>query len=165
MNVLRWSVIGLSLLVTSSLAVAVADDVVVIGPETGEQTAEDRSATTLGMVEGGGFVEPKPGQGSGNPVSGGWYLGVYGSYSANGLLLTQVYPGTAAARVGLEVGDRILAVNEHPIGMGTHRALRIDTALQRYASRFGWVRLLVKDKRSGRLINVNVKLSRGTVHF
>ncbi|MDV6029411.1 MAG: PDZ domain-containing protein [Phycisphaera sp. RhM] len=163
MNVLRWSVIGLSVLVASS--VTRADDVVVIGPDAGEQAAEDRSAATLGTVEGGGFVEPKPGQGSGNPIVGGWYLGVYGSYSANGLLLTQVYPGTAAARVGLEVGDRILAVNGHPIGIGTHRTLRIDTALERYANRFGWVRLLVRDKRSGRLINVDVKLSRGTVHF
>ena len=164
MNVLRWSVFGLSVLAASS--VAWADDVVVvIGPEAGEQATADRSATTQGMPEGGGFVEPKPGQDSGNPIVGGWYLGVYGSYSANGLLLTQVYPGTAAARVGLEVGDRIIAVNGHQIGIGPRSTLRIDTALQRYANRFGWVRLLVKDKRTGRLINVDVKLSRGTVHF
>ncbi|QDV43736.1 PDZ domain (Also known as DHR or GLGF) [Stieleria neptunia] len=153
MNVLRWGVFGLSVLVASSAALADGDPV------------SASKANPKAMPDGGGFVEPKPGQGSGNPVLGGWYLGVYGSYSATGLLLTQVYPGTAAARVGLEVGDRIITVNGHQIGIGPHSNLRIDTALQRYASRSGWVRLLVKDKRTGRLINVDVKLTRGAVHF
>jgi S1-C subfamily serine protease len=103
-----------------------------------------------------GFVEPK------NPNTqhyGGWYLGVYGNYTARGLSLTQVYPGTAAARVGLEVGDRIVAVNGRRISM----LYPLNVALQ--ATNSGWVRLSVIDWRTNRMLNLNVRLTRSRVHF
>lgn len=109
-----------------------------------------------------GFVEPKPGQ---LRPSGGWYLGVYGTYTPTGMLLTQVYPGTAADRVGLEVGDRIVAVNGHQLGVVLGTRVTLDRALQRHANLSGWVRLLVQDVRTDQLTNVDVRLTRGQVHF
>lgn len=110
-----------------------------------------------------GFVEPRPGQG--HYPYGGWYLGVYGHYSDTGLLLTHVYPRTPAARFGLEVGDCIVAVNGYQIGDVFNARLHLDVALQRHASRSGWVRLLVQDRRTLRLLNVDVQLIRGQVHL
>jgi S1-C subfamily serine protease len=105
---------------------------------------------------GNGFVEPKH---PCTPHYGGWYLGVYGNYTSRGLYLTQVYPGTAAARVGLEVGDRIVAVN----GLRISMFYPLNVALQ--STNSGWVRLSVLDWRTNRLLNVNVRLTRSRVHF
>lgn len=107
------------------------------------------------------FVEPKPGHVPDHAIAG-WYLGVYGNYTPTGLVLTQVYPRTPAAWIGLEVGDRIVAVNGHQIG-GVN-GLRIDQALQRHASFSGRVRLLVQDRRTLQLVNVDVQLVRGRIH-
>ncbi len=131
--------------------------------------AIDRNATTQAPIEvrpeGGevGFVEPKPGHGQHHP-RGGWYLGVYGNYSDTGLLLTNVYPGTPAARVGLEVGDCIVAVNGHQIGVIVNRRLNLDVALQHYSSQSGRVRLLIQDRRTKQLLNIDVQLVRGRVY-
>ncbi|TWT49615.1 PDZ domain (Also known as DHR or GLGF) [Rubripirellula amarantea] len=102
------------------------------------------------------FVEPKIRH---VPRLGEWYLGVYGNYTSTGLQLTQVYPRTAASAVGLEVGDRIVAVNGQRISM----RYPLDIALQ--STRNGWVRLLVQDHRTNRLLNVNVRLTRVHRHF
>jgi hypothetical protein len=110
-----------------------------------------------------GFVEPMPHHPPGHPL-GGWYLGVYGNYTSTGMLLTQVFPQTPAARVGLEVGDRIVTVSGRQIGDVNRSRLTIDRALQMYASPSGWVRLLVQDRRSGQLVNVDVRLVRGRIH-
>ncbi|QDV41163.1 PDZ domain (Also known as DHR or GLGF) [Stieleria neptunia] len=104
----------------------------------------------------GGFVEPKHPH---HHHFGGWYLGVYGNFTPGGLYLTQVYPGTAAWNVGLEVGDRILAVNGRRISM--HYPLNV--ALQ--STHSGWVQLWVRDWRTSRLLSVNVRLTRSRVHF
>jgi S1-C subfamily serine protease len=105
---------------------------------------------------GNGFVEP---QNPHMPQFGGWYLGVYGNYTSSGLLLTQVYPGTSAARVGLEIGDRIVAVNGRRISM----RYPLNVALQSTAN--GWVTLSVQDWRTRRLLYVHVRLTRSHVHF
>lgn len=109
------------------------------------------------------FVEPMPHHQPG-PPPGGWYLGVYGNYSATGMLLTQVFPQTPAARVGLEVGDRIVTVSGRQIGVVNRSRLTIDRALQSYVNPGGWVRLLVQDRRSGKLINIDVQLVRNRIH-
>jgi predicted metalloprotease with PDZ domain len=103
----------------------------------------------------GGFVEP---QHPHEHPFGGWYLGVYGNYTSTGLYLTEVYPGTAAWNVGLEVGDRIVAVNGRRISM----RYPLHVALQ--STRTGWVRLLVEDRRTHLLLDVHVRLTRGRIH-
>ncbi|MFG0288734.1 MAG: PDZ domain-containing protein [Rhodopirellula sp. JB044] len=121
-----------------------------------------------GANEPGGFVEPKeppPGRGPGHAHFGNWYLGVYGHYTDTGHLLTQVYTNTAAARAGLEPGDRIVCINGYQIGDVLGRRYPLDRLLQRHASHHGWVRLLVQDRRSMQLINMDVQLTRGQIHF
>ncbi|NND96168.1 MAG: PDZ domain-containing protein [Pirellulaceae bacterium] len=113
-----------------------------------------------------GFVEPKNPRPNrpGTHGPGPWYLGVYGSYTSTGMLLTEVYPQTAAARAGLQVGDRILTVNGHQIGVVNGYRIPIDAALQRYATRSGHVRLLVQDRNTMRLVNTDARLTRSGVH-
>lgn len=122
---------------------------------------EDRPAEFRAEPQAGGFVEPRPGE----PLRvGGWYLGVYGQYTSTGLLLTEVFPRTAASQAGLEVGDRLVAVNGRQIGNVLGYRLPLDEALQRYASPQGWVRLLVQDRRTLRLVNIDVRLTRTRIH-
>lgn len=103
-----------------------------------------------------GFVEPGPGDRS----HAGWYLGVYGKYTSTGLLLAEVFPRTAAVKAGLEVGDRVVAVNGQQIGVVLKTQVDLDAALNRHANRSGWVRLLVQDRRTRQLINIDVQLGR-----
>ncbi len=121
----------------------------------------DAAAPDRGQMEGAvePFIEPR------HPHRGGWFLGVFGRYTTTGHLLTRVYPNTPASRAGLEPGDRIVTVNGQQIGEVLNRQYPIDTLLQRHATRDGFVRLLVQDQRSGRLVNVDVRLTRGEVHF
>lgn len=105
---------------------------------------------------GTGFVEP---QNPHTPQFGGWYLGVFGNYTPSGLHLTHVYPGTAAARSGLDIGDQIVTVNGRRISM----RYPLNVALQ--STHTGWVQLLVRDWRTNRLINVNVRLTRSRIYF
>ncbi|MCC9645089.1 PDZ domain-containing protein [Rhodopirellula sp. JC740] len=107
------------------------------------------------------FVEPRPGE---RHPPGIWYLGVFGKYGDRGLLLTEVHASTPAARAGLEPGDRLLTVNGHQVGDRPGGRLNLDDALQRYSGRSGWVRLLVQDHRTQRLINVDVRLTRTRIH-
>ncbi|MCO8125036.1 PDZ domain-containing protein [Stieleria sp. TO1_6] len=102
-----------------------------------------------------GFVEPKNRR---QQQWGGWYLGVYGSYTSTGLYLTEVYRGTAAARAGLEVGDRIISVNGRQISL----LYPLNLALQSTIN--GRVILLVQDRRTQRLINLPVRLTRSRIH-
>lgn len=105
------------------------------------------------------FLEPR------HPHRGAWYLGVYGRYTTTGHLLTRVFPNTPASRAGLEPGDRIVTVNGQQVGDVLNRQYPIDMLLQRHASRDGLVRLLVQDQRTGRLVNLDLRLTRGEVHF
>jgi S1-C subfamily serine protease len=105
---------------------------------------------------GTGFVEL---QNQRPPHLGRWYLGVSGHYTPSGLYLTQVYPGTAAAHVGLEVRDRIVAVNGRRISM------RYPLSLGLQSTYSGWVRLSVRDWRTNQLLDVDVRLTRVRVHF
>ncbi|WP_372718430.1 PDZ domain-containing protein [Novipirellula sp.] len=108
------------------------------------------------------FVEP---QHPGRDHFGGWHLGVFGHYTTTGHLLTQVFPNTPASRAGLEPGDRIITVNGFQVGDVLDRQYPIDILIQRHASPNGFVRLLVQNRRTLRLHNLDVRLARGRIHF
>jgi len=108
------------------------------------------------------FVEP---QHPNRDHFGGWHLGVFGHYTTTGHLLTQVFPNTPASRAGLEPGDRIITVNGFQVGDVLDRQYPIDFLIQRHASPSGFVRLLVQNRRTLRLHNLDVRLARGRIHF
>ncbi|WP_442505598.1 PDZ domain-containing protein [Novipirellula sp. SH528] len=116
------------------------------------------------QIRGGGdpFVEP---QHPDRDHFGGWHLGVFGHYTTTGHLLTQVFPNTPASRAGLEPGDRIITVNGYQVGDVLDRQYPIDFLIQRHASPSGFVRLLVQNRRTLRLHNLDVRLARGRIHF
>lgn len=105
------------------------------------------------------FVEPR------QTFQGTWYLGVFGHYTNTGHLLTQVVPNTPASRAGLEPGDRLITVNGHQIGQILGQQFPLDFLLHRYTSPTGHVRLLVQDRRTNRLVNLDVRLKRVQVHY
>lgn len=92
------------------------------------------------------------------PEQNHWKLGVYAHYSDHGVLITRVVPGSAAQRVGLERGDRIVTVNGFQVGWINDRLFPLDAEFQRRADRFGRVLLLVQNVRTSQLVNLDVTL-------
>lgn len=76
-----------------------------------------------------------------------WILGVRSTPTAAGCVITAVLPGSAAERCGLSVGDRILTVNGHQVGLLGDRLIRLDRAIDLAPSRQTW--LLVQRGGSG----------------
>jgi S1-C subfamily serine protease len=93
--------------------------------------------------------------------SDGWRLDVLATESDTGMLVTQVVPGGAGARAGLERGDRIVAVGVDRVGFVGRQTPSFRDALQRNANARGKVLLLVQNRRNGNLVNRNVSLSGG----
>ncbi len=76
-----------------------------------------------------------------------WILGVRSTPTAAGCVVTAVLPGSAAQRCGLSVGDRILTVNGHQVGLLGDRHVRLDRAIDSAPGRQAW--LLVERSGSG----------------
>jgi PDZ domain len=100
-------------------------------------------------------VTSSPNQGI---VGGGWQLGIHADKTDTGMLITSVVRGSAAARAGLERGDRILAVGTERVGLVGNRSTSMRKVLRRQADWQGDVLLLVKPRRNRGLINVSVRL-------
>lgn len=90
----------------------------------------------------------------------GWRLGVYAVNTDTGVRITQIVPRTPAERSGLERDDVIVTVNGYQIGHVAGGFYPLGEELQRRANSQGEVTLLVQDRRSGRLLNVPVRLER-----
>lgn len=95
------------------------------------------------------------------PPGNNWKLGVYAYNTETGVVVTRVVRGTAAAEVGLERGDRIVAVGGFQIGFVDNQLFPLGHELQRQANRRGEVTLLVQNVRNNRLLNIPVGLDRG----
>ena len=89
---------------------------------------------------------------------GRWRLGVTGEPLDVGFRIRDVLPRSPASRAGLETHDIIVAVGGYQIGLVNGRLYPLEDELQRRASPEGRVRLLVQDRRSSRLVNVDVVL-------
>lgn len=94
------------------------------------------------------------------PGYGQWRLGVNVDTTDVGVVIRDVAQRSAAARLGLERGDVIVAINGYQIGRVADRVYPLDEELQRRASPRGDVRLLVQDRRTLRLLNMDVRLDR-----
>jgi len=89
---------------------------------------------------------------------GQWKLGVYAYNTDTGVVVTQVVPPSAAARLGLERGDRIVTVDGFQVGWVRDRLYPLGAELQRQAGRRGEVTLLLQNVRNGNLLVRDVRL-------
>jgi hypothetical protein len=94
------------------------------------------------------------------PPPGDWKLGVSAYNSETGVMITRVVPGSAAARRGLERGDRIVAVGGYQVGYVGDLMYPLGFEIQRQAGPRGDVLLLVQNVRNSELISLDVRLDR-----
>ena len=80
-------------------------------------------------------------------------LGVDYQTNFNGALVQNVYPGSAAHRVGLQAGDVITEVDGIPVGYGSDLRGVLSSS-------DGYVRLMIIDRNTGRLVERRVDLTR-----
>ena len=91
-----------------------------------------------------------------------WVLGVRADATDTGYLVRNVEHSSAAQRHGLEVGDRIVAINGTQIGQIGKDVIRLGDQLEREGERNGRVLLLIQDRRNNRLVPVQVTLRHPT---
>ncbi len=89
-----------------------------------------------------------------------WKLGVWGYSTDSGVVVTRVSPGSAAARAGIESGDKIVTVGGYQIGYVGDLLYPLGFELQRHAGRRGNVLLLVQNVRNEELMHLTVQLDR-----
>lgn len=94
-----------------------------------------------------------------------WILGVQADATETGYLIRHVEPNGAARQVGLEPGDRIVTIDGIQIGLIGHRSVRLSDTLERQGGHDGRVRLLVQNRRSGRLVSLRVRLLHPNQHL
>jgi S1-C subfamily serine protease len=95
------------------------------------------------------------------PPRGDWKLGVWAYNTETGVVVTRVSPGSAAAREGLEPGDRIVSVGGYQVGYVGNLLYPLGFELNRHAGSRGEVLLLVQNVRGNKLLNLDVRLDRG----
>jgi uncharacterized lipoprotein YbaY len=105
-----------------------------------------------------------------NP-GGGWrppsyQLGVQIRNTDRGALLTNVLPGSAAQRAGLERNDVILTVGGYQVGYVGRQLYDLGDEINARTSTDGRVLLLIRNGRNGELRNITVDMatSRGVVN-
>jgi len=94
------------------------------------------------------------------PPRGDWKLGVWGNNTESGVVITRVAPGSAAAEVGLERGDRIVSVGGYQVGFVGDLLYPLGFELQRHADSRGNVLLLVQNVRNRQLMPLPAQLDR-----
>jgi hypothetical protein len=124
--------------------------------ETRSQEGTEEGAPELRVDPQGRAVEPYviP------PERRRWLLGVFAYNTDTGIVITRVVPRSAAARVGLEPGDRIVSVDGYQVGWVQDHLYPLGEELQRQAGRRGRVLLLVQNVRDRGLLNIDVELDR-----
>jgi PDZ domain-containing protein len=118
-----------------------------------------------GLEEGTPDVESRPGFREALPrfraPQGDWKLGVWAYNTDNGVVVTRVAPSSAAAREGLESGDRIVSVGGFQVGYVGDLLYPLGYELRRQADGRGQVLLLVQNVRDKELLNLSVQLDGG----
>ena len=117
-----------------------------------------------GLEEGTPDIESQPGLREAlprwRPPQGDWKLGVWAYNTASGVVITRIAPNSAAAREGLEPGDRIVSVGGYQVGYVGDLLYPLGFELRRQADGSGQVLLLVQNVRNEDLVNLTVDLDR-----
>ena len=87
-----------------------------------------------------------------------WYLGVYAYNTDEGVMITDVIPGSPAAQAGLEPRDLIVTVQGYQVGHVDGTLYNLGDELQNRADRRGRVLFLVQNWRNEKLTNLEVQL-------
>ena len=87
-----------------------------------------------------------------------WVLGVRADATDTGYLIRTVEHASAAKQYGLEVGDRIIAVDGKQIGRIGDQVVRLGDQLESSGGQDGRVLLLIQDRRNDRLVPLRVTL-------
>lgn len=117
-------------------------------------------AQDTGRERDGGRPETRVKPPSERPGSSPWSLGVVVDSTDTGVVVRDVRAGSAGERVGLERNDVIVTVDGYQVGRVGGVNYPLDAELDRRADARGRVRLLVQDRRSNRLQNMDVQLDR-----
>jgi S1-C subfamily serine protease len=122
----------------------------------GEADATEEGMPQMRTAPGKGRISPSivP------PDGRQWRLGVFVFNTESGVVITRIVPGSAATRIGLERGDRIVSIGGYQIGWVDDRLYPLGSELQRHAGGRGDVLLLVQNVRNRRLQNLQVQLDR-----
>lgn len=94
------------------------------------------------------------------PPANDWKLGVYAYNTESGVVITRVVPRSAAARSGLEAGDKIVNISGFQVGFVGDQLYPLGHELQRHAGPSGRVGLLVQNVRNRELLTLDVALDR-----
>ena len=94
-----------------------------------------------------------------------WVLGVRADATETGYLIRHIEHASAARHYGLEVGDRIVAINGHQIGRICQKTVRLGDQLERQGGIDGNVMLLIQNRRNHRLVPLRVVLRSPVEHL
>ncbi|QDT13806.1 PDZ domain-containing protein [Planctomycetes bacterium K23_9] len=94
-----------------------------------------------------------------------WILGVRSHATQTGCLVEYVQLSSAAQKLGLEIGDRIVAVDGKQVGYIGGRLVSLARTLEQGGSYDGRVRILVQNRRNGRLVSMNANLRSPIAHL
>jgi uncharacterized lipoprotein YbaY len=92
---------------------------------------------------------------------GGVQMGVRVRNLDTGVELTQVFPGSPAARAGLLPGDRIVSIGGYQVGYVGNSLYDLADEVGRRVGPDGNVRALTLQQRTGQLVNVEVPVGPG----
>ena len=87
-----------------------------------------------------------------------WVLGVRADATDTGYLIQRVESSSAASRIGLESGDRIVAVDGQQIGFVGNKHVQLSRTLQQMGGENGHVQLLIQNRRNNRLVSISAML-------
>ncbi|KAA5543870.1 PDZ domain-containing protein [Roseiconus nitratireducens] len=91
-----------------------------------------------------------------DPLSQRRLLGVRAEATSTGCLVAEIVPGTGAEIAGLDVGDRILAVDGRQVGWVGQRLVSLREAVDQIVA--PTTSLLVQRNLHGRIVSVEVQL-------
>ena len=94
-----------------------------------------------------------------------WVLGVRADATDTGYLIQRVESSSAASRIGLESGDRIVAVNGQQIGFVGNKHIQLSRTLQQMGGENGHVQLLIQNRRNDRLVSISTMLRAPLQHL
>ena len=94
-----------------------------------------------------------------------WVLGVRADATDTGYLVQRVESGSAASRIGLESGDRIVAVDGQQIGFVGNKHVQLSRTLQQMGGENGHVQLLIQNRRNDRLVSISTMLRAPLQHL